>query len=152
GRLSRRRIDSLPSWPIPLDGRPMRRASGGARLGQALEAVTEAPHGGDLDAAAFELLAQAVHVHLDRVVTDLVAPLAEVLDDLFLADESPDALQQDLEQADLARRQLERLFIDVDGPADLVVGERTVAHPAARTAHAAAHEGPHPRFQLGEGE
>src|SRR5580765_2295429 len=70
--------------------------------GDLLEAVAEAAHGGDPHRALLDLLAQPVHVDLDRVVADLFAPFAQALDQLVLADESAGALQQHFEQAQLS--------------------------------------------------
>ena len=63
--------------------------------------------------ALLDLLAQAVDVDLDRVVADLLAPFAQALDQLVLADQPAGALQQHFEQAQFARRQLDHLVVDV---------------------------------------
>src|SRR2546429_1788529 len=49
----------------------------GLYLRRLLEAVAEAPDGHDAHAAGLELLAQSMHVHLDRVRRHLFAPSAE---------------------------------------------------------------------------
>jgi hypothetical protein len=49
-----------------------------------------------------DLLAQAVHVHLDGVVADFLAPFAQVVDERP-RHEPADALQQHFEQPELAR-------------------------------------------------
>ena len=49
-----------------------------------------------------------------------LAPLAQVRDELVLGHETPGAAQENLEQADLARRQLERLAVKARDTADLV--------------------------------
>jgi hypothetical protein len=54
-----------------------------------------AAHRGDADAANLDLLAQAVHIHLDRVVADFLAPFAQVIDELLLRYEPPAAREQD---------------------------------------------------------
>src|SRR4051812_6830896 len=81
--------------------------------GDLLEAVAEAAHRRDADRTLLDLLAQAVDVDLDRVVADFLAPFAQAGDELVLADETAGALQQHLEQADLARGQLDHLVVYV---------------------------------------
>src|ERR1041384_254272 len=57
-----------------------------------LQGVAEAAHSHDAHAAGLQLLAQAMHVHLDRVGGDLFAPFAKVRHELFLGDEPAGAL------------------------------------------------------------
>src|SRR5882672_3107765 len=71
-----------------------------------LETVADAAHGRNPDAARLQLLAQAVHVHLDRIAADFLAPSAQVLDKLVLVHETSRALQKELEQVQLACGQL----------------------------------------------
>jgi hypothetical protein len=66
------------------------------------QAVAQPAHGGDADGPLLDLLAQAVDVDLDGVVADLFAPLAQALDQLVLADQAAGALQQHLQQRQLA--------------------------------------------------
>src|ERR671914_3092126 len=88
------------------------RLSGCALAGvRFFKAVAEAAHGDDAHAAGLELLAQAMHVHLDRVGRDLLAPFADMRHELVLRDEATGALQKDLEQAHFARGELEGLAI-----------------------------------------
>lgn len=54
-------------------------------FGDFLQAITQAAHRGDADRPAFDLLAQAVDVDLNRVVAHLFAPLAQALHQLLLA-------------------------------------------------------------------
>src|ERR687896_1240727 len=96
------------------------RLSGCALAGvRFFKAVAEAAHGDDAHAAGLELLAQAMHVHLDRVGRDLLAPFAQVRNQLILRHEAPGAAQEDLEQAHLTRRQLERLAVHARDAPDL---------------------------------
>src|SRR6185295_10912524 len=62
--------------------------------GGLLEAVAEAAHGDDAHAAGLEFLPQPVHVDFDRVSGDLLAPLAQVPDELVLGDKPPGTLQE----------------------------------------------------------
>src|SRR5690606_4614677 len=140
--------------PVPARGRARPKEAarggsfGGARrvagrvlalrlVGRPLQAVAEAAHGHDADVAALELAAQPVHVDLDRVVAHLLAPFAQVVDDLLLADQAVDPLQQDLEHAELAGGEVQRLSVQGGGAADLVVGQRAELELAAARAHAA---------------
>src|SRR6218665_2522384 len=121
----------------------------GARSGRnLLEAVAEAAHGGDADRALLDLLAQPVDVDLDRVVADLFAPLAQALDQLVLADQAAGALQQHLQQAQLARRQLDHLLVDVGDPASRVETHRPVLDEAGGRAEPAPRQRAHARPQL----
>ena len=61
-----------------------------------------------------------MHIHLDGVVGDFFAPFAQVVDQLLLGNEAPGARQQHFEQAQLARRQIEHLVVDVGAAADSV--------------------------------
>src|SRR5919106_3736938 len=114
------------------------------------KAVAEAADGDDPHAPRLELPAQAVHVDLDRVGRHFLTPLAEVRDQLVLGDQAPGALQEDLEQAHLARRELERLAVQPRDASDLVVGERAVLEQRGASRHAPPNERPHPRLQLGK--
>ena len=67
---------------------PAAAAGGSAAGSRIFQAVAEAAHGGDADRALLDLLAQAVDVDLDRVVADLLAPFAQALDQLVLADQA----------------------------------------------------------------
>jgi hypothetical protein len=117
-----------------------------------LQAIAQPAHGGDADAADLDFFAQPVHIHLDGVVADLLAPFAQVIDQLFLGDQAAGARQQDFQQAQLARRQVQHLVGDVGAAADLVVGQRTVFDDGGAAAGAAPGQGPHPRLQLGQRE
>src|SRR5256885_17164771 len=77
-----------------------------------LETIAQSPHGRDAHRSLLDLLAQAVDVYLDRVVADLFAPLAQALHQLVFAHEAARALPQHLQQAQLARRQLDHLVVD----------------------------------------
>src|SRR5688572_18395055 len=92
--------------------------------GGLFETVAEAAYRDDAHAAGLKFLPQAVDVDLDGVARDLLAPLAEVADELVLGDQAPGTLQQDLEEAHFARRELDGVAVDARGAADLVVGER----------------------------
>src|SRR5262245_31959101 len=74
------------------------------------QAIAQAAHREDLDAAGFQLAPQPVHVDLDRVAADLLAPLAQVVDELLLADHASGSMHQDLEQREFARRKVELLL------------------------------------------
>ena len=87
-------------------------------------------------------------VHLDRVIADFFSPLAQALDQLVLADEPADALQQHLEQAEFACRQVNHLTLNGGNTPCLVVHQRTVFDGAAGAAHAAPRQCAHTRFQL----
>src|SRR5918999_3429599 len=66
------------------------RLSGCALAGvRFFKAVAEAAHGDNAHAAGLELLAQAMHVDLDGVGRDFLAPLAKVRHELVLGDEPP---------------------------------------------------------------
>src|SRR5688572_17451668 len=97
-----------------------RRLSGlvvaGVRL---FKAVTEPAHRDDAYAARLELLAQAVHVNLDRVGRHFLAPFAKMRHELILRHEPASALQEDLEQAYFARRKIERFATEPRHAADL---------------------------------
>src|SRR5690606_30564752 len=62
--------------------------------------------------AAGDLLAQAVDVDLDRIRADLAVVAVDALDELLLADDLPQALQQGLEQRRLVLRELQRALAD----------------------------------------
>src|SRR4051794_26814683 len=94
----------------PRGGRapPWERPGGKARMSKMppsarnlLEAVAKATHRRDAYRALLDLLAQAMDVDLDRVVAHFLAPFAQALDELVLADQSARALQQHLEQRQL---------------------------------------------------
>src|ERR1041384_6225077 len=76
--------------PTELLGRPgraaERRAFGRRELYPAALRHGLAPSR-DAHAAGLQLLAQAMHVHLDRIGGDLFAPFAKVRHELFLGDE-----------------------------------------------------------------
>ena len=91
-------------------------------------------------------------VHLDGVVAHLLAPFAQALDQLRLAHQPPGALQQHLEQAQLARRQLHHLAVDGGHAPCLVVHQWAVPDGGAGGAHAPAGQGTHARFQLLQAE
>src|SRR5512133_484151 len=76
------------------------------------KAVPEPAHGGDRRTAAFELLAQAMHIDFDGVVAHFLAPAAKVFDELVLAHEATGAQHQDFEQTEFARREIERLAVE----------------------------------------
>src|SRR5690349_6858603 len=78
-----------------------------SRLLRRFETVTHAADGGNLHPARVELLAKTVHMHLERIGAYLVAPVAQMVDELILGDEATGPLQEKLEQADLARGQFE---------------------------------------------
>src|SRR6187431_2580360 len=110
-----------------------------------LQAITEPANRGNPDRALLDLLAQTVHVDLDRVVADLLAPLAQALDELVLADQAARALKQHFQQRDLPRGQLDHLVIDVADAAGGVEVQRAVLEDRAGSAQAAPSERPHPR-------
>src|SRR5258706_5640262 len=118
--------------------------------GGLLEAVAQPAHGDDAHAARLELLPEPVHVDLNRIARHFLAPFAQVPDQLVLRDEAPGALQENLEQAHLARRELDRVAVDARDAADLVVGERAMLEQGRAAGHAAARERAHARFQLRE--
>ena len=64
-----------------------------------------------------------MHIDFDRVVRDLFAPAAKVIDELILADKPPYPQQQDLEQPDLARGQLDDLPGYLHHPVRLVIAQ-----------------------------
>jgi len=105
-----------------------------------LQAVAQPAHGDDAHAAGLQFLPQPVHVDLDGVARDFLAPLAQVAHQLVLGDQAPGALQEDLEQAHLARRQFDRLAVQARHAPDLVVGKRAVAQQRRAHRHAAARE------------
>src|SRR5512145_1419501 len=117
----------------------------GVRL---FKAVTQPANRDDAYAARLELLAQTVHVNLDRVGRDFLAPFAKMRHELVLGHEPASALQENLEQAYFARRQVERFAAEPRHPADLVIGERPVAQQRRTARHAAPNEGAHARFQF----
>src|SRR5512140_192766 len=117
-----------------------------------LEAVAQAAHGGDADRALLDLLAQAVDVHLDRIGADFLAPLAQPLDQLVLADQAAGALQQHFEQPQLPGRQLDHPAVDGSHPPGLVVHQRPVLDRAAGAAHAAPGQRAHPGLELLQAE
>ncbi|AOJ76032.1 hypothetical protein WJ35_13830 [Burkholderia ubonensis] len=120
--------------------------------GDFLEAVAEPAHGGDSHAARLDLLAQPVHVDLDRVVADFLAPFAQVVDELLLRHEAADPLQQHFEQAELARGQVEHAVVRVRDAADLVERERAVPHDGRAAARAAPGQRAHARLEFVERE
>ena len=73
--------------------------------------------------AALELLAQPVHVDLNGVAADFVAPFAQVIDDLLLAYQPTGALQEHFEQTGFTRREFQRLAVELGDPACLVVDQ-----------------------------
>src|SRR5574343_1543374 len=98
-----------------------------------LKAITQAANGGYPDAARLNLLAQPMDVDLDGVVADFLAPAAEMVDQLVLADQAAHAAEQDFEQADFAGRQFERLSVDLGHPANLIVAQRAADDGRRRT-------------------
>src|SRR5690606_5445314 len=114
GGATRGSAKPVPRWP-PDQARRDRLPSGNL-----LQAVAEAAHRGNANRAFLDLLAQPVDVDLDGVVAHLFAPFAQAFDQLVLAHETAGALQQDLEQAQLARGQLHHLALDGGDPAGLV--------------------------------
>ena len=69
-----------------------------------LQTVAKAAHGEDAHAARLDLFAQPVHVDFDRVIADLFAPFAQMIDQLFFRHQPADPLQQHFEQAQFACR------------------------------------------------
>src|SRR5690554_6710723 len=116
-----------------------------------LQAVAETAHGHDAQIAVLELLAQAVHIDLDGIVRHLLAPAAQVVDELFLADQATGLEDEDLEQADLARRELHHLAVDAHDAVGLVVFEAAEADAPGLTG-AAPRERAHARLELGQFE
>src|SRR5690606_41293400 len=91
------------------------------------KAIAQAAHRDDLDAAGFEFLAQPMHIDLDGAGADFFAPFAEVVHQLRLADHAAAARQEDLEQADLAGGEIERLVVDQGHAAGLVEDQPAMA-------------------------
>src|SRR6185295_10758030 len=118
--------------------------------GGLLEAVAEAAHGHDAHAARLELLAQAVHVDLDGVARNFLAPLAQVADELVLGNEASGALQEDFQQAHFARREFDRGAVQLRAAPDLVVGERAMLEQRRPARHAAARKRTHARLEFRE--
>src|SRR5687767_6892025 len=88
---------SIQSRISPKRERCSRRTTGGmgspritpgppSSAGDLFEAIAKAAHGRDAHRSLLDLLAQPVDVDLDRVVADFLAPLAQALDQLVLAD------------------------------------------------------------------
>src|SRR5690606_7862225 len=105
---------------------------------RSLQAIAEPAYRHDPDVAALELATKPVHIDFDGVVTDLLAPFAQVIDDLFLADQPVDALQQDFEHAELAGREIERLAVQAGDSPDLVVAESANRQSGAAHTHASS--------------
>src|SRR5437764_9991493 len=97
-----------------------------AALRGCLEAVTGTAHRRNSHASRLELLAQPMHVDLDRIAAYLLAPLAQVLHQLILVDESARPLQEELQQAQFARRKIDALAAELRYAPDLIEGERPV--------------------------
>src|SRR5438046_9852961 len=71
------------------------------------ETVAYAADGRNPDSARLELLAKPMHVDLDRIGADFLAPRAKMLDELVLGDETARPLEKKLDQPQLARGQRE---------------------------------------------
>ena len=93
------------------------------RAGAALQAVAQTSHRSDPNVAALEFLAQAVDVDLNRVVTDLFAPAAEVLNDLLLAHQSAVPLEENFQKREFARGEFDLLVGHPCLATDLIVAE-----------------------------
>lgn len=70
--------------------------------GDLFQAITESTHSGYAHRAFFDLFTQPMDVDLNGVVAHFFTPLAQALNQLVLADQPPDALQQHFEQPQLA--------------------------------------------------
>jgi hypothetical protein len=67
-----------------------------------LQAIAQAADCGDTHVTAFKLSAQAVHVNLNGIMTDLFAPFTQMLDNLLLADQTTRALEKNFQQTQFA--------------------------------------------------
>ena len=112
------------------------------------QAIAEPANRRNSDRPLLNLFAQAVDVDLNRVVADFFAPLAQSFNQLVFADQSACALQQHLQQAELAGGQIDHGAVNGGDAAALVVHQRAVFDGAARCARAAPHQGAHPGFEL----
>jgi hypothetical protein len=63
------------------------------RRARFLERVTQAAYRNDLRAARLDLFSKPMHIDLDRVIADFLAPLAQMIDELFLRHEPAGSLQ-----------------------------------------------------------
>ena len=117
-----------------------------------LERIPEPTHSKDPHTAGFQLPAQAVHVDLDRVGRDFLAPFAQVIDELVFRYEAPGTPQEDFQQAQFARRKVDGLSLQKRGASDLVEGKRTVPEQGRTTRHAPPRKRTHARFELGQFE
>src|SRR5439155_23758208 len=109
-----------------------REGRAGLLLRGGFQAVTDAAHRRDADAAGRELLAQAVHIDFDRVGADLLAPLAQMFDELILAHQPPRTLQEQLQETQLARRELEPLIAKFGDTSDLIESEPSMLDDGGR--------------------
>ena len=89
-----------------------------------------------------------MHVDLDRIGADFVAPFAQVLHQLLFAHYTAGALQQYLEQAGLTRRQINLPVVDAGNAPGEVVAEIAVLDQRWRPAQAAPHQGAHAGFEF----
>ena len=90
-------------------------------------------------------------IDLDGVVADFLAPTAKLVDQLVLADQATGAQQQDLQQCQLACRELDDLAVEAGNAFGLVVGQAADLDPG-RVAGAAPGQCAHPGKELGQGE
>ena len=86
-------IQDLAKQRVLLAPKQLCHAGGVCLARNFFEAVAQATHGGDADGAFFNLLAQAVDVHLNGIVANLFTPLAQTLDELVFADQAASTLQ-----------------------------------------------------------
>lgn len=64
-----------------------------------------------------------MHIDLDRVVAHLLAPTAQVLDQLILAHQPTRTQHQNFEQTQFARRQIEHVTVEQRAAVGLVEGQ-----------------------------
>src|SRR5690242_16914259 len=105
----------------------LRRSSGASSGIGLVQQITHPAHRPDVDARPFELLAEAVDEDLDRVAADLLAPAVKVVDHLLLGDDAALAQHQELDDRELARRDLDRLVVAIEPPTDRVEPQPAVA-------------------------
>src|SRR5438128_3312858 len=114
------------------------------------ETVAYAADGRNPDSARLELLAKPVHVDLDRIGADFLAPRAKMLDELVLGDETAGPLEKKLEQPQFARGQVESFSSKRGNASYLVEAKCAVFDERGRAEHPPACQRAHTGLELGQ--
>src|SRR6266536_3436814 len=96
------RIQSISTQTRRTSTSRCRRKSSSAHVVEKIAAPVQRTY---VHAGARQFLAQPVHIHFDRVLAHFLVVVIELVDELLLADDAPEAMQQHFEHSGFESRQ-----------------------------------------------